>query len=98
MDKIWDRNPSKSEVIGRCGGDEKKRNDHAEPTKSERLKKILKKKEKRPLNIKKTRHLDQSTIKTTHNWSKTDHFNVIGLKTDSLLRLHFVEFNGCHMT
>ena len=27
-------NPSKSEVIGRCGGD-----DHAEPTKVERLKK-----------------------------------------------------------
>ena len=25
MDKIWDRNPSKSEVIGRCGGDGKKR-------------------------------------------------------------------------
>ena len=25
MDKIWDRNPSKSEVIGRCDGDEKKR-------------------------------------------------------------------------
>jgi len=23
MDKIWYRNPSKSEVIGRCGGDEK---------------------------------------------------------------------------
>ena len=22
-DKIWDRNPWKSEVIGRCGGDEK---------------------------------------------------------------------------
>ena len=22
MDTIWDRNPSKSEVIGRCGGDE----------------------------------------------------------------------------
>ena len=32
MDKIWDRkNPSKSEVIGRCGGDEKP-NDHAAPT------------------------------------------------------------------
>jgi len=31
MDKIWDR---KSEVIGRCGGDEKP-NDHAEPTKVE---------------------------------------------------------------
>ena len=29
MDKIWYRNPSKSEVIGRCGGDEKT-NDHAE--------------------------------------------------------------------
>jgi len=25
MDKIWYRNPSKSEVIGRCVGDEKKR-------------------------------------------------------------------------
>ena len=24
MDQIWDRNPSKSEVIGRCGGDEKR--------------------------------------------------------------------------
>ena len=23
MDKIWDRNPSKSDVIGCCGGDEK---------------------------------------------------------------------------
>jgi len=22
MDKIWSRNPSKSEIIGRCGGDE----------------------------------------------------------------------------
>ena len=33
MDKIWDRNPSKSEVIGRCG-----RDDHAEPTKSWTLK------------------------------------------------------------
>jgi len=22
MDKIWERNPSKSEVIGRCGRDE----------------------------------------------------------------------------
>ena len=26
MDKIWDRNPSKSEVIGLCGGDEKNKN------------------------------------------------------------------------
>ena len=31
-------NPSKSEVIGRCGGDEKS-NDHAEPTKSRTIKK-----------------------------------------------------------
>ena len=23
MDNVWDRNPSKSEVIGLCGGDEK---------------------------------------------------------------------------
>ena len=33
MDTIWYRNPSKSEVIGRCGGNEKTTNDHAEPTK-----------------------------------------------------------------
>ena len=31
MNKIWYRNPSEFEVIGRCGGDEKT-NDHAEPT------------------------------------------------------------------
>ena len=37
MDKIKSgiENPSKSEVIGRCGGD-KKTNDHAEQTKVER--------------------------------------------------------------
>ena len=33
MDTIWNRNPSKSEVTGCCGGDEKT-NDHAEMTKS----------------------------------------------------------------
>ena len=36
MDKIWYRNPWKSVVIDRCGGDEKKPNDHAEPTKVDR--------------------------------------------------------------
>ena len=36
MDAIWDRNPSKSEFIGRCGRDENKTNDHAKPTKVER--------------------------------------------------------------
>ena len=35
MDKIWDRNPSKSEVIGRFGGDGKT-NDNTEPTKVKR--------------------------------------------------------------
>ena len=35
MDKVWDRKSLKSEVIGRCGGDEKS-NNHAEPTKVER--------------------------------------------------------------
>ena len=33
MDKIWYRNPSRSEVIGCCGGD-----DPAEPAKVERSK------------------------------------------------------------
>ena len=32
MDKIWDGNPLKSEVIGH-GGEDKQMNDHAEPTK-----------------------------------------------------------------
>ena len=35
MDKIWDRKPWKSVVIGRCGGEEKM-NGHPEPTKVER--------------------------------------------------------------
>ena len=34
MGTIWNRNPSKLEVIGRCGRDVTKTNDHAEPTKS----------------------------------------------------------------
>ena len=37
MDKIWYRNPSKLEVIGRCGGDEKT-NDQARTDKSRTLK------------------------------------------------------------
>jgi len=32
MDKIWDRNPSQSKVIGR----DEKTNDHTEPTKVDR--------------------------------------------------------------
>jgi len=36
MDTIWDKVPSKSKVVGRCGGDEHNPNDHAEPTKVER--------------------------------------------------------------
>ena len=35
MDKIWDRNPSQSKVIGSCGRDEKT-NAHTEPTKVDR--------------------------------------------------------------
>ena len=34
IDKFQCVNPLKSEVIGRCGGDEKKPNDHAERQKS----------------------------------------------------------------
>jgi len=37
MDKIWDRNPSKSEVIGRCRD---KTNDNAEPQKKRTITKI----------------------------------------------------------
>ena len=39
MHNIWDRNPSKSEVIGRCGGDEK--NERQSRTLKEKLKKTL---------------------------------------------------------
>ena len=38
MDKNWYENPSKSEFIGPCGGDEKT-DDHAELTKVEHLNK-----------------------------------------------------------
>ena len=41
MDKIWYRNPSKSEVIGRCGGDEKTEWPRR-PDKSRTLKEIIK--------------------------------------------------------
>ena len=46
MDKIWDGNPSKSEIIGRCGGDEKK-SDNAEPTKTNKTKQTNKKQHKK---------------------------------------------------
>ena len=42
MDKIWYRNPSKTEVIGSCGGEEKP-NDQAEPTKRLNAKNIYNK-------------------------------------------------------
>ena len=42
MDKIWDSNPSKSEVIGRCGEDEKTI-DYAELTKGQMQKEKEKK-------------------------------------------------------
>jgi len=35
MNKIWDINPSKTEVIGRCGGDE--RNELAHRTNKSRM-------------------------------------------------------------
>ena len=41
MDKIWYRNPSPSEVSGRCGGDEKT-NDHAKSTKPNAKTKLTK--------------------------------------------------------
>ena len=37
MDKIWYRNPSKSEIIDRCGGDEKM-NDQKSNAKKKQLK------------------------------------------------------------
>ena len=40
MDKIWDSNPLKSEVIGCCGGDENP-NDQTEPTTVECYKKYV---------------------------------------------------------
>ena len=40
MDTIWDRNPSKSEVISRCDGDEKKQMTTQNRQKSPTLDKI----------------------------------------------------------
>ena len=44
MDKIWYRNPSKSEVIGRCGGDEKTE----WPRRTDKSQTLKRKKEKHP--------------------------------------------------
>ena len=41
MDKIWDKNPSKSEVIGRCGGDENTEWPRRTDTKSNAKKPLL---------------------------------------------------------
>ena len=41
MDKIWDGNPSKSEVSGRCGGNEKKNEGLRRTDKSRTLKKYI---------------------------------------------------------
>ena len=46
MDKIWYRNPSKSEVIDRCGADEKKNEWPRRTDKSRTLKKQTKKQKK----------------------------------------------------
>ena len=43
MDKIWDGNPSKSEVIGRCDGDEKNEWPRITDAKSRMLKKTTQK-------------------------------------------------------
>ena len=44
LDKIWDRNPSKSEVIGLFGGDEKT-DENVETTKLNAKKRFKKKKD-----------------------------------------------------
>ena len=61
MDKIWYRNPSKSEVIGRCAG-MKKTNDHVEPTKVERLQKESTKNQQSNLNHYKQNHQNNRFI------------------------------------
>ena len=54
MDKIWDRNPSKSEVIGRCGGDGKtewpRRTDKSQTLKKSK-KQIMKPRRRAIMNV-----------------------------------------------
>ena len=49
MDKIWYRNPSKSEVIGHCGGDEK----NEWPRRSDKSRTLKKNTKKQQLNVSK---------------------------------------------
>ena len=73
MDTIWYRNPSKSEVIGRCGGDKKKRMTTQNRQKPNDIKKKRKKVQIRFLknNTFKTRSTNnlnyKQKIKTCHN-------------------------------
>ena len=79
MDKIWYRNPSKSEVIGCCGGDEKT-NDLAEPTKSRTLK-----------NLKNFWHLKfalkrQQMMVHVHVFNNSNHDHIIIMTFDIILK------------
>ena len=57
MDTIWYRNPSNSEVIGRCGGDKKKRM----TTQNRQKPNDMEKKERKKVQI---RFLKNNTFKT----------------------------------
>ena len=47
MDKMWYRNTSKSEVIGRCGGDEKTER----PRRTDKSRTLKKKTKKKPMKV-----------------------------------------------
>jgi len=72
MDKIWYRNPSKWEVIGHCGGDEKKRMTAQNRQKSNaknKTKKITKTHTKRPKYKSNIRHRESESNQSTYLFS-----------------------------
>ena len=81
MDKIWYRNPSKSEVIGRCGGDEKL-NDNAEPTKS-----TLKKQNKKHYRQKPNAKKQNKKQKPLSSRSRCDYFAFTLVHIYSIIKL-----------
>ena len=82
MEKIWYRNPSKSEVIGRCGGDEKTI-DHAEQTTVERKKTQNKNKKSKGFRMhsslycaRKIKVLRKCCGKAVPDFNRTDLFSI----------------------
>ena len=71
MDNIWYRNPSKSEVIGRCDGDEKTE----WPRRTDKSRTLKKKEKKNYWNYHKTKNVLNKVYRYTVKFIVFEHFD-----------------------